>query len=68
MFRNATVSKGRNRDTAWYAAIDDEWPALAAAFEQWLADDNFDEQGQQRLSLSTLTAPIVKQWDTSLSS
>ena len=66
VFRNATVSKGRNRDTAWYAAIDDEWPALAAAFEQWLSDDNFDEQGQQKVSLSSLTAPIVKQWDTSL--
>jgi hypothetical protein len=36
VFRNATVSKGRNRDTAWYAAIDEEWPALQAAFKQWL--------------------------------
>lgn len=62
IFRQATVSKGRNRDTAWYAAIDEEWPALEAAFKQWLAPENFDEQGQQKVSLSTLTKPIVKNW------
>ena len=62
VFRQATVSKGRNRDTAWYAAIDEEWPALQAAFEQWLAVSNFDEQGKQKISLSQLTAPIVKNW------
>ncbi len=62
VFRQATVSKGRNRDTAWYAAIDEEWPALEAAFKHWLAPENFDEQGQQKVSLSTLTKPIVKNW------
>ncbi len=62
VFRQATVSKGRNRDTAWYAVIDDEWPALDAAFEQWLADSNFDAHGRQKVSLSQLTAPIVKSW------
>lgn len=62
VFRNAMVTKGRNRDTAWYAAIDDEWPVLQAAFEQWLAPDNFDEQGRQKVALSTLTAPVVKNW------
>jgi len=51
IFRQATVVKGRNRDTAWYAAIDSEWPALAAAFEAWLAPSNFDEAGHQRASL-----------------
>lgn len=61
VFRQATVVKGRNRDTAWYAAIDAEWPALKAAFEQWLNADNFDEEGRQRTSLSELTAPILKQ-------
>lgn len=61
VFRQATVVKGRNRDTAWYAAIDAEWPALKAAFEQWLNADNFDEAGRQRTSLSELTAPILKQ-------
>lgn len=61
LFRQATVVKGRNRDTAWYAVIDQEWPALQAAFIQWLDPANFDNQGQQHLSLSTLTAPLLVQ-------
>lgn len=60
IFRQALVYKGRNRDTAWYACIDQEWPALAAAYQQWLDPANFDEQGQQRCSLGELTAPILK--------
>jgi RimJ/RimL family protein N-acetyltransferase len=55
IFRQATVRKGRNRDTAWYAAIDKEWPALCTAFDRWLSPSNFDEQGHQRVSLSSLT-------------
>jgi len=58
IFRQATVYKRRNRDTAWYAAVDGEWPALAAAFEAWLGPENFDAAGRQRVSLRTLTAPI----------
>jgi len=53
IFRQATVVKGRNRDTAWYAAIDSEWPVLAAAFEAWLAPQNFDAAGQQRRRLES---------------
>ena len=30
IFRQAVVYKGRNRDTAWYAIIDSDWPALDA--------------------------------------
>jgi len=52
IFRQATVYKGRNRDTAWYAVLDAEWPTLRQAFESWLADDNFDEYGKQRMSLA----------------
>lgn len=59
IFRQATIIKGRNRDTAWYSVIDQEWPALKHAFQQWLSPENFDEQGMQRVSLSALTAPIV---------
>lgn len=59
VFRQATMYKGRNRDTAWYAMIDREWPALDAAHARWLAPDNFDAQGRQRESLSALTAPIL---------
>ena len=61
VFRQATVIKGRNRDTAWYAAIDSEWPALQQAFEQWLAPANFNAQGQQLTKLSSLTHPTLKQ-------
>jgi len=53
IFRQATVTKGRNRDTAWYAAIDGEWPMLSAAFEAWLAPENFDASGQQRRRLES---------------
>lgn len=58
VFRQATVIKGRNRDTAWFAAIDSEWPALNAAFDMWLAPANFDAQGQQIERLSDLTRLI----------
>ena len=58
VFRQATVVKGRNRDTAWFAAIDAEWPALRAAFSAWLDPANFDADGVQRQRLSALTAPI----------
>jgi len=59
VFRQAGVVKGRNRDTAWFAAIDSEWPALKSAFETWLALTNFDANGRQMQSLSDLTAPIL---------
>lgn len=57
IFRQATVYKQRNRDTAWFAAIDREWPALKAAFTDWL--DGLDAEGRQTRSLSELTAPIL---------
>jgi hypothetical protein len=42
------VVKDQNRDTAWYSITDHEWPAIRAAFEEWLARENFDERGVQR--------------------
>lgn len=60
VFRQATVYKGRNRDTAWYAAIDTQWPQLREAFTQWLDPENFNHDGRQRTKLSELTSPIVK--------
>ena len=56
IFRQATLYKGRNRDTAWFAVIDKDWPRLKNAFERWLKDDNFEE-GEQKKRLSTLTLP-----------
>lgn len=61
VFRQATIVKGRNRDTAWYAAIDQEWPAIREAFLQWLSPSNFDEDGKQRARLSVLMSPILNQ-------
>lgn len=57
VFRQAAVAKGRNRDTAWYAATDQDWRGLAGAFEQWLAPGNFTADGRQRQALSALTEP-----------
>jgi hypothetical protein len=51
IFRKAIVYKGRSRDTAWYSIIDSEWPALRAAYERWLAPENFDAAGRQRARL-----------------
>jgi RimJ/RimL family protein N-acetyltransferase len=51
VFRQHMIVKGRNRDTAWFAMLDREWPARKAAFEGWLSSDNFDEAGRQRTSL-----------------
>jgi RimJ/RimL family protein N-acetyltransferase len=61
VFRQATVYKGRNRDTSWYAAIDQEWPALQSAFLQWLDPANFDQSGRQRVRLADLTSLVLKQ-------
>ena len=66
VFRQAAVIKGRNRDTAWFAAIDREWPALKAAFDRWLDPANFDAEGRQRQRLSDLTRPILAARDPAL--
>jgi RimJ/RimL family protein N-acetyltransferase len=54
VFRQHMVVKGRNRDTAWFSIVDGEWPGVRAAFEAWLSPDNFDDEGQQRRSLSEI--------------
>jgi hypothetical protein len=58
VFRQATMYKGRNRDTAWFAAIDKEWPALEAAFQAWLNPKNFDAAGRQLERLANLTSLV----------
>jgi RimJ/RimL family protein N-acetyltransferase len=55
VFRQHTISKGRNRDTAWFAAIDKEWPALKEAFTSWLSPANFNAEGRQIEALADLT-------------
>jgi len=66
VFRQATIVKGRNRDTAWFSVIDSEWPALKEAFEAWLSPTNFDEDGQQLERLGDLTGLVRAGEDPSL--
>jgi RimJ/RimL family protein N-acetyltransferase len=54
LFRQHMVVKGESRDTAWFSIIDREWFARKAAFEHWLAPDNFDAEGRQKTSLLAL--------------
>ena len=51
VFRQAMVTKGRNRDTAWFSLLDGEWPAVRARLDAWLDPANFDEEGRQRRRL-----------------
>jgi RimJ/RimL family protein N-acetyltransferase len=53
-FRQHLIAKGRNRDNAWFSMLDSEWPARRRNFERWLAPENFDGDGQQKLSLMAL--------------
>lgn len=57
IFRQHMIIKGRNRDTAWFALLDREWPAVRAAMEAWLAPDNVDGDGRQRRRLQDIMAP-----------
>lgn len=65
-FRQALVVKGRNRDTAWFAAIDSEWPALREAYRAWLSPKNFDTEGRQVERLGDLTALVRAASDPAL--
>jgi RimJ/RimL family protein N-acetyltransferase len=58
VFRQHMIVKGRNRDTAWYAMLDKEWPRARAAFEQWLVPENFDSKGCQRRRLEDIRQSI----------
>jgi RimJ/RimL family protein N-acetyltransferase len=54
VFRQHMIVKGRNRNTAWFAMLDSEWPARRAAFERWLDPSNFDAAGCQKVRLMSL--------------
>jgi RimJ/RimL family protein N-acetyltransferase len=58
IFRQATIYKGRSRDTAWFSVIDAEWPLLRKAFQTWLSPENFGQDGSQRTRLSELTRKV----------
>ena len=54
VFYRHMIYKGKNRDTAWYSILDEEWPELRAIFEEWLQPANFDASGTAIVSLSQL--------------
>lgn len=51
VFYNHMIFKGKNRDTAWYSILDDEWPEVRGVLEAWLAPDNFNDDGSAKTSL-----------------
>jgi len=53
-FRRAVIVRGRSRDTSWFSIIDEQWPALKAAYQAWLDPANFDHAGQQIKSLAEM--------------
>lgn len=59
-FRQHMIVRGNNRDSAWFAILDHEWPDLARAHDAWLAHANFDDEGRQRQRLSDLTAAALQ--------
>lgn len=60
-FRQHMIVKGKNRDTAWFAMLDHEWPRLKEAYRAWLTPDNFDGTGRQLSSLAARTAVAGRQ-------
>jgi len=52
-FRQAQITRGRNRDTAWFSILDHEWPAIRARFRAWLDPANFDAERRQKAPLCT---------------
>ena len=60
VFRQHVISRGANRDTAWFSMIDSEWPLIKAGFEAWLSPDNFDADGQQKRKLDDIRGELSK--------
>lgn len=56
VFRQHMLVKGANRDTAWFAMLDRDWPRLGAAYARWLDPANFDAAGRQRAPLAAATS------------
>lgn len=54
LFRQHMIAKGANRDTAWFSMLDCEWPQRRLAFTRWLAPENFDAAGRQKVSLAVM--------------
>ncbi len=59
LFKQHMIIKGHNRDTAWFAIVDREWPVIRGAFEAWLDPANFDAAGAQVRSLAAIRAGLA---------
>jgi RimJ/RimL family protein N-acetyltransferase len=57
IFKQHMIQKGRNRDTAWFAMLDSEWPDHKAAYEKWLSPENFDATGKEKSRLASYLRP-----------
>ena len=51
IFRQHMIVKGRNRDTAWYSILDNEWHTVKKNMETWLY-----QNPDQQLSLTALNS------------
>ena len=59
IFRQLTIYKGRNRDTAWFSIIDKDWKRIKQNFEKWLDEKNFDEKNKPIVSLRSLMSNSI---------
>ncbi|KAH7684455.1 hypothetical protein AAVH_41037 [Aphelenchoides avenae] len=60
VFRQHLIQNGKNRDTAWFAIVDKDWPVVKAAYERWLSPENFGQKGHQIRKLEDIRADILK--------
>ena len=51
IFRQATIYKNRNRDTAWYSIIDKEWKKHKKKYLTFLKKSNFTDKLKQKRKL-----------------
>ena len=58
IFRQHNIVKGHNRDTAWFSIIDKEWNRVKKNYEKWLDNKNFNDEGKQKVSLTSLMKSV----------
>jgi RimJ/RimL family protein N-acetyltransferase len=58
IFRKHMIVKGRNRDTAWFSVVDDEWAVVKGGLEGWLEKGNFDGEGKQVRKLEEIRKQV----------
>ena len=51
LFRQCTIYKKRNRDTAWYSIIDKEWTKIKLIYKKYLKKENFDQNFREKRKL-----------------